>query len=87
MIGRFELDASDLFDSFLGITTSDPIRSVEIRPVNPDPNIGITPGVDAVYFGFVRNVPTISEWGMIATVAGLGVIGFIVLNRRRKALN
>jgi len=30
----------------------------------------------------VTNVPTLSEWGMIATVAGLGLIGFIVVRRR-----
>ncbi len=30
--------------------------------------------VDAVYFGFVRNFSTMSEWAMIATVAGLGII-------------
>ena len=88
MIGRFELDASDLFDSFLGITTIEPIRSVEIRPVNPNPNIRVTPGVDAVYFGIApRNVPTMSEWGLMATVAGLGLIGYIVVRRRKKAFN
>ncbi|GJM14830.1 MAG: hypothetical protein DHS20C13_01570 [Thermodesulfobacteriota bacterium] len=30
----------------------------------------------------VAAVPTLSEWGMIATVAGLGLIGFIVVRRR-----
>jgi hypothetical protein len=30
----------------------------------------------------VTNVPTLSQWGMIATVAGLGLTGFIVLRRR-----
>lgn len=30
----------------------------------------------------VSTVPTLSEWGMIATVAGLGLIGFIVVRRR-----
>ena len=88
MVGRFELDATDMFDSFLGITTNEPIRSVEIRPLNPDPNIGVTPGVDAVYFGQApRNVPTMSEWGLLATIAGLGIIGFIVVRRRKMAFN
>ena len=33
-----------------------------------------------------HNIPTLSEWGMIAMAGVLGVIGFIVAARRRKAL-
>lgn len=29
-----------------------------------------------------RNVPTISEWGLIAMAAILGIVGFMVIRRR-----
>ena len=35
-----------------------------------------------ILFTRVMNVPTLSQWGMIATVAGLGLIGFIAVRRR-----
>jgi len=35
-----------------------------------------------ILFTHVTNVPTLSQWGMIATVAGLGLIGFIAVRRR-----
>jgi len=31
---------------------------------------------------FSRNIPTISEWGLIATAGVLGIIGFMVIRRR-----
>ena len=30
-----------------------------------------------------RNVPTLSEWGLIAMAAGLGILGFMVIRRRK----
>jgi len=33
----------------------------------------------------VRNIPTLSEWGMIAAASGLGLIGVFFALRRRKA--
>ncbi len=84
VIGGFELEVSDEFVSFLGIANNEPISQIRITPVDPNGDIGMFVGVDAVYFGFIRNVPTMSEWGMIATVAGLGIIGFMVIRRRRK---
>lgn len=30
----------------------------------------------------VSEVPTLGEWGMIATVAALGIIGFFALRKR-----
>ena len=32
-----------------------------------------------------RNVPTLSEWGLIATAGFLGIIGFVVIRRRKAA--
>jgi len=84
-IGGFEIEATDLFDSFLGISNNEQISQVRIAPL--DPEAGLAVGVDAVYFGFFRNVPTMSEWGMIATVAALGLVSFMVLRRRKSAVN
>ena len=33
----------------------------------------------------IAPIPTISEWGMIATAVGLGIIGLLVTARRKKA--
>lgn len=84
VIGGFELDVTDQFDSFLGISNGDPIRQIRITPMDPE---GAVAGVDAVYFGFFRDVPTMSEWGMIATVAALGLVSFMVLRRRKSAVS
>jgi hypothetical protein len=36
----------------------------------------------------VRNIPTLSEWGMIAAAAGLALVGvFFVIRRKRAAVN
>jgi hypothetical protein len=35
-----------------------------------------------------RNIPTLSEWGMIAAAAGLALVGvFFAVRRKRAALN
>jgi len=34
-----------------------------------------------------RNVPTLSEWGLIAMAGLLGIIGFIVISRRQLTTN
>jgi hypothetical protein len=33
----------------------------------------------------VTPIPSMSEWGMIATAAGLGIIGLLITARRKKA--
>ncbi|MEM7009723.1 MAG: IPTL-CTERM sorting domain-containing protein [Thermodesulfobacteriota bacterium] len=35
----------------------------------------------------LRNVPTLSQWGLIATAGLLGIIGFLVIRRRQLATN
>lgn len=34
-----------------------------------------------------RNVPTLSQWGLIATAGLLGIIGFIIIRRRQLTTN
>lgn len=38
-----------------------------------------------VYTGRLATVPTLSKWGLVAMVAGLGLIGFFVARRRKSA--
>jgi hypothetical protein len=33
----------------------------------------------------IFDIPTLNEWGMIAAVVGLGVIGILYVIRRKKA--
>ncbi|MEM7009751.1 MAG: IPTL-CTERM sorting domain-containing protein, partial [Thermodesulfobacteriota bacterium] len=39
--------------------------------------------VNNIVGGFTTNVPTLSQWGLIATAGLLGIIGFIVIRRRQ----
>ena len=36
--------------------------------------------------GFSREVPTLSEWGLIAMAGVLGLVGFMVIRRRKAAV-
>lgn len=36
---------------------------------------------------FNRNVPTLSEWGLIAMAGALGIIAYIVIRRRQLSTN
>jgi hypothetical protein len=49
----------------------------------------VSQGVDEVRFGqLVSNIPTLSEWGMIAVAAGLALVGvFFAIRRKRAAVN
>ena len=84
-MGSLIIPVSSAFDSFIGISTFEPITEITIEDI--DPNAGILQGVLNVRFGtrdFGASVPTLSEWGMIAAAAGLGLIGvFFAVKRRR----
>lgn len=53
--------------------------SPEQGPIGDDP-IGIA------YRSNLRNVPTLSEWGLIAMAGALGIIGTMVIRRRKTAV-
>ncbi len=36
-----------------------------------------------VFFTFPANIPTLSEWGLIAMAGILGIVGFMVIRRRK----
>jgi len=83
-IGSTVINVDSTFTTFLGVSSTEAIREVRIQPA--DLSEGFT-GVSIVYFGRLENVPTMSEWGMMATVAVLGFISFMVLRRRKRSYN
>lgn len=86
LIGTTNLLVSDAFDSFLGITSDEPI--VEVLLDNEIPMSGeFQNGLLDLRFGtreFAVNIPTLSEWGMIVAVTGLMLVGVLFAVRRRK---
>ncbi|MEW6144525.1 MAG: IPTL-CTERM sorting domain-containing protein [Thermodesulfobacteriota bacterium] len=86
LIGTTNLLVSDAFDSFLGITSTEPI--VEILLDNEIPMSGdFQNGLLDLRFGtrvLEINIPTLSEWGMIAAAGGLGLAGVWFAVRKRK---
>ena len=84
MIGQTNIIVDSTFTTFLGVSYDEPILSIRITPA--DGSEGFQ-GVSVVYFGRSQNIPTMSEWGMITTVAALGFISFVVIRRRKTVIN
>ena len=85
-IDQTTVHVTDSFDTFLGISSNQLISNISIR--NSDPNSPSLKGVLSVWFGNPdRNIPTLSEWGMIAAAAGLMMVGVFFAVRRRRAFN
>lgn len=85
-IGSTTVPAGELFDSFLGIESDEPISRVSILLTAEGPEI--FQGIERIWFEASPSaapIPTLSEWGMIAAAAGLALIGMIYAARRRKA--
>ncbi len=82
LLGTTEILATNSFNSFLGINATEPITEITIL----DPGDDAIQGVLNVWFGtsVERNIPTLSEWGMIAAAAGLGLIGVFYAVRRKR---
>jgi hypothetical protein len=84
LIGTRLVAVTDFFDSFLGIRSVEPITRINIS--NGDQLIFFE-GIDRIAFGpagFTANIPTLSEWGMIAAAAGLGLVGVFFAVRRKR---
>jgi hypothetical protein len=88
LIGSTSLAVTDLFDSFLGIQSIEPITRINVSNVTGPPIFRFE-GIDRIAFGFTvfsANIPTLSEWGMISAAVGLGLVGVFAV-RKRKAFN
>ncbi len=81
-------DVSIFFNTFFGIQSQFPIGKILLKNSDPTaPDIERSAkGVINIWFGQrQQTVPTLSEWGMIAAAAGLGLVGVFFAVRRRKA--
>lgn len=84
LIGQTTVNVDSAFSNFLGISSSVPICCVLIQHrAGQDPDHGN--GILNVWFGDSRNIPALSEWGMIAAIVGLGFVGVFFAARRRRA--
>jgi hypothetical protein len=83
-IDSIQVKTDDFFSTFVGFDSTIPVAKVNIS--GPE---AFSQGVDEVRFGQrASNIPTLSEWGMISAVIGLGLIGvFFAVRRKRAALN
>lgn len=86
-LGEASIPATIDFSGFVGVWSSE--RIVRIAIVDSDPEASV-PGLLELWFGElpateVSEIPTLSEWGMIAAAAGFALVGMFYAMRRRKA--
>lgn len=82
LIDDTKVEVTDRFDTFIGFDSPVPVTKVAISDLNGTTTFE---AVDEVRFGrAAANIPTLSEWGMIAAAAGLGLIGVFFAARRER---
>jgi hypothetical protein len=83
-LDSIQVKTDDFFSTFVGFDSTIPVARVNISGP-PE----LSQGVDEVRFGQrASNIPTLSEWGMISAVLGLGLIGvFFAIRRKRAVVN
>ncbi len=85
LIGSTTVAVTDFFDTFLGIQSDVPITRINLSNGN---QVLFFEGIDRISFGlsdFTANIPTLSEWGMIAAAAGFALVGMFYAMRKRRA--
>lgn len=92
LIGSTSVAVSSAFTSFVGVTSDETITRINLsNTVVPSSNVE---GILNISFGApptpppaptVTNIPTLSEWGMIATALMLAAFGMLALRKRRTA--
>ena len=81
-LGSKVVHVTTAFDTFLGLNSTTSIGEISLG--NIDVNSRSAKGVLKVWFGDVeRNIPTLSEWGMISAAAGLMLVGVFFAARKR----
>lgn len=82
-LGEILVNATNEFDSFIGIVSSDIITRVVI---SGPPQI--FEGIDRISFGTPStNIPALSVWGLLVVSIGLLIAGLIFIRRRSRAEN
>lgn len=84
LLGSTTVSGTSQFNTFLGVESVQEIGRVSVLLLGGlDENVQ---GATRVWFKFGGHpIPTLSEWGMISAVAGLGLIGVFFAVRRRRA--
>jgi len=75
---------TDQFNTFIGVTSSEVITKIVLRNLGGES----FKGVSDVLFPIgaqAENIPTLSEWGMIAAAAGFALVGMFYAMRKRRA--
>jgi len=83
-LGSTNVPVTDLTNSFLGITSQGTITRISLETTVA----GISSALLNVRFGEKieiepQPIPTLSEWGLIAMAGVLGIVGFMVIRRRK----
>ncbi|MGH7850349.1 MAG: hypothetical protein ACREOP_08635 [Thermodesulfobacteriota bacterium] len=82
-LGLTTVHVTSDFNTFLGISSDRLIGNISLRNVNGEFS---DKGVLNVWFGNAGlNIPTLSEWGMIAAAAGLMLVGVFFAVKRLRA--
>ncbi len=82
LIDDTKVEVTDRFDTFIGFDSPVPVTKVAISDLNGTTTFE---AVDEVRFGRAdANIPALSEWGMIAAAAGLGLVGVFFAVRRKR---
>lgn len=88
LLGETTVPADSNFDTFVGITSDAMIERITFidSDLITHPSFN---GLESVYFPnqSLFNVPTLSEWGMIAAAGGLILVGAFFVLRRKRALS
>jgi len=83
LIGSTTIAVTSAADTFLGVISNQGITRINIID---DGTIFGSQTLASISFGVptvVSNIPTLSEWGLIAMAGILGIVGFMVIRRRK----
>ena len=84
ILAATDLLVSDQFDTFIGVNSSEVITKIVLVNLGGES----FKGVSEVFFPVAvetANIPTLSEWGMIAAAAGFALVGMFYAMRKRRA--
>lgn len=81
LLDEIQVPVTDLFNTFVGFDSSVPVGRVTLSDSSQLTTFEM---IDEVRFTAIPEaIPTLSEWGLIVMAGILGIVGFIVMNRRK----
>lgn len=79
-----DLLVSDQFNTFIGVTSSEVITKIVLINLSGESFKGVSDVLFPVA-AQAENIPTLSEWGMIAAAAGFALVGMFYAMKKRGA--